>query len=214
MHASVDSMKFIRVAEVGVEMAAKEAARVLCSGGIVLYPTDTLYGLGVDALNPIAIEKLRHLKGREKKKPMSIIVPDIATLQTYANLSDEASALAHKHLPGALTLVLPAKPPIPASLTLHGTIGVRIPNDPFALALAKVFGGPYTATSANRAGHPTQSTSMEIISHFGHASHGIDLVIDDGPRAAGVPSTVVRCTDNTPVVLREGALSREELGIK
>lgn len=135
-------MKFIRVAEVGVETAAKEAARVLRSGGIVLYPTDTLYGLGVDALNPVAIEKLRHLKGREKKKPMSIIVPDVPTLQVYANLSDEASALAHKLLPGALTLVLPAKLSIPASLTLHGTIGVRIPNDPFALALAKAFGGP------------------------------------------------------------------------
>lgn len=206
-------MKFIRVAEVGVAVAAKAAAGVLRAGGIILYPTDTLYGLGVDALNTVAIEKLRHLKGREKKKPMSIIVPDVPALRVYANLSDEASALAHKHLPGALTLVLSAREAIPASLTLHGTIGVRIPNDPFALALAQAFGRPYTATSANRAGHPTQSTPMEIISHFGHASHGIDLVIDDGSRAGGVPSTVVRCTDNTPVVLREGVLSREDLGI-
>lgn len=206
-------MKFIRIADVGYADAAKEAAIVLRSGGIVLYPTDTLYGLGVNARNSVAIEKLRHLKGREKKKPMSIIVPDVAMLHTYTDLSDAAEAFAHKHLPGALTLVLSAKPELPESLTLHGSIGIRIPNDPFAHALAHAFAAPYTATSANRAGYPTQSTPAEIISHFGHASQDIDLVINDGPRAGGMASTVVRYTDDTPVILREGVLSRKELGI-
>ena len=205
-------MKFIRISDGGIEAAATEAARVLRSGGIVLYPTDTLYGLGVDALNPVAVEKLRHLKGREKKKPMSIIVPDVAALHTHATLHGEAHTLAAKHLPGALTLVLPAKSHIPETLTLNGAVGIRVPSDPFALALADAFGGPYTATSANRAGRTTESTPMGIISSFGHASHLIDLVIDDGPRAGGTPSTVVRYTDNAPAILREGMLSRSELG--
>ncbi len=207
-------MKLIRVAEVGVATAVTEAVRVLRDGGIVLYPTDTLYGLGVDARNVSAIEKVRHLKGREKKKPMSVIVADSAMLDTYAVLSTHAKRLAATHLPGALTLVVPAKALLPAALLLHGAVGMRIPNDPFALTLARVFGAPFTATSANPSGHPPLSAPMDIIASFGYASHAIDLVIDDGPRAGGVPSTVVRCTDDTPVILREGVLSREELGIK
>ncbi len=207
-------MKFLRIADVGHEAAAEEAARALRAGGIVLYPTDTIYGLGVDALNEEAIERLRQLKGRERKKPVSILVADVASLTEHTELHDEARALAQRHMPGALTLVVHAKPHIPESLTLNNTIGIRVPDDAFALALARVFGQPCTATSANLAGHRTLTTPMDIVVALGPSTRLVDLVIDDGPREADAPSTVVLYTGEKPLILRPGQLSREDLGIE
>ncbi len=204
-------MEILKLQDVGVAVAVSKAAEILRRGGIVLYPTDTVYGLAVDATNPGALALLRELKGREKKKPISVIVPDLLTMGQYAVMNPAAQHLAMRFLPGALTLVMRATPAIPAELQLNGAIGIRIPNDPFCLALAKAFGKPYTATSANKSGRETAATLRDILAQFGHTVNDIALAIDDGDRRGNKPSTVVTTVDGVPYVLREGAIPREEI---
>lgn len=206
-------MEILRLEEAGIERAAKKAAEVLRKGKLVLYPTDTLYGLGADATNPKALARLRELKGREKKKPLSVLVPDHASISRYAHMSETARSLAARFLPGALTLVLPATDRIPAEITLNGAIGIRIPDDPFCRALAQAFGKPITATSANKSGRETPATVEEVICQFGPDAHEIALAIDSGSRKGNIGSTVVRVAGETSYVLREGAISRAALGI-
>lgn len=205
-------MRFIRTAEVGYEQAAQEAALVLAAGGVVLYPTDTLYGLGVAHDNPDALARLRTLKARDPKKPISLIVHSHDALHEYAVLSEGARVLAERHLPGALTLVLPARSHVPQDFIMYGGVGLRIPDDSFTALLSQKLGKPYTATSANISGLPTHEDPMSIVIAFGPRTELIDLVIDGGPRAGGVGSTVVRYTDEAPQILREGRISREALG--
>jgi L-threonylcarbamoyladenylate synthase len=182
-------------------------------GGIVLYPTDTLYGLAVDATNPKALARLRALKGRETKKPISMVVATVEAMSDHIEWNDTARKLAHSHLPGPLTLVLPARPHVLPDLQLLGMVGIRVPEDAFALALSQTFGRPYTATSANRSGQVTQTTTKEILRQFGSLIHEIDLVIDAGERSGGKASTVVTFKGTTPYILREGVLSKEDLGL-
>lgn len=207
------TMKILRLSDTNLEQAAQEAALVLQKGGLVLFPTDTLYGLAVNALDTEALARLRDVKGRERRKPISIIVPDIASIDVHASLHPKARVLADKHLPGALTLVLPAASHIPDEVALNGSIGVRVPDDAFALAFARAAGVPITATSANKSGYQPPATVDGVISQLRHSSLHIDLVIDAGERSGGVPSTVVTFIDEIPYVLREGALSRATLGI-
>lgn len=209
--ATIQPMEMLTLTDAGIGKAAEKAARILANGGVVLFPTDTVYGLAADATNPRALAKLREIKGREKKKPISVVVPSIASIPTYAVMDDTARSLADRFLPGAITLVLKATPNIPSELTLAGKVGIRIPDDAFCLALANAFGKPYTATSANRSGRETPSSVKEAILQFGHHAHDIDLVIDAGPHDGKKPSTVVTTVDGAPYVLREGAISREAI---
>lgn len=206
-------MEILALADVGVEKAAKKAASVLAKSGLVLFPTDTVYGIAADATNPKALALLRHAKGREAKKPISVIVPDVASIGTYAAMNDAARSLADRFLPGALTLVMRATDRIPQEIALNGSIGIRIPDHPFCLALARAFGKPYTATSANRSGRETPGNIADIVAQFGHLAGDIALAIDAGNLDARKPSTVVTTVSGTPYVLREGALSKEALGI-
>ncbi len=206
-------MEIIRLTESNLEEAAKKAAAVLKKGGIVAYPTDTVYGLGVSVGNPAAIERLRELKGRERKKPVSVIVEDVHHIKECGTLTPLAEKFAAAHLPGALTLVVPANAHMPDSLTMNGAIGVRIPAEPFCLALAKAYGAPYTTTSANKAGMGTPRNVEALMEHFGLRLSEIDLIVDGGERPGASPSTVVSCVGDTPYVLREGALSRAALGL-
>lgn len=206
-------METLYLKETGIPAAAEKAAKVLSAGGLVLYPTDTLYGLGVDATNPAALALLSEIKGTEPGRQMSITLPNTEALLKYATLNIEAKRLVEHFFPGALTLVVPATSLVPKDITLNGSIGIRIPNDAFACALAQVFGKPITATSANRSGYPPLGTVPEILEQLGEAARGIALVIDDGARAGGLPSTVVSCLTDQPTILREGALSRDVLGI-
>lgn len=204
-------MEILRLTDCDLATAAQKAASVLMRGGVVLYPTDTLYGLAVDARNPAAIRLLKGLKARETRKPISVVVPHHDALEEYALMTDVARELARRHLPGALTIVLPGGSGISSDILLNGALGIRIPDDPFVRALSEVFGAPYTATSANMSGLPTPPTVEEILTQFGPQMRHIDLVIDAGPRAGGVPSTVVAIVDDRVHVLREGAISREAL---
>jgi len=206
------SMQILRIVDVGHEHAAKVAAQTLADGGIVLYPTDTLYGLGVDAHNLEALERLRELKGRDKKKPISVIVPHHDALAYYGQFTEDSFDLANRFLPGPLTLVVPANPHLPKELMLNGTIGLRIPDDHFCKALIEEMGRPFTATSANKSGHATPSTVDEVFAQLGPAIEQIALAIDDGPREGKQPSTVVAYIDGKPYVLREGGITRDALG--
>ncbi len=205
-------MEIIRLTEERMREAIERARDVLARGGIVLYPTDTLYGLAVDAHNPSALTRLRLLKGRETKKPVSIVAHSVEALDAYVTWNEIAKELANRHLPGALTLVLPARSGVPENVQLIGQVGVRVPNDVFSRALATVYGGVFTATSANRSGETTPATVHEILMQFGPRITEIDLVIDDGERSGGIGSTVVTFRDGKPYMLREGLISKDELG--
>ena len=204
-------MEILRLTEDTLRKAAERAAAVLKKGGVVLFPTDTLYGLAVDATNKNAIAQLKRLKARETKKPISVVVPHHDALEEYAHMNELSRALARKHLPGPLTLVLPAQGKVHDDILLNGKLGLRIPNDPFSLALAEALGVPYTATSANMSGLPTPPLVHDILVQFGQSVRHIDLVIDAGPRDSKHPSTVVSVVGDEMCVLREGVLSKEDL---
>lgn len=207
-------MKIVVLEDGNLEAVAKEAADALKKGGIVIYPTDTLYGIGVNALDETALAKLRRLKVREQKKPMSILVPSVAHISRYGHLTDAARAIAERHLPGGLTLILPATEHAPRDISLNDAIGVRVPGDEFCRALSEAFDGPITATSANRAGLTTPCDIRSILEHFGPDIEHLSVVVDGGERSGGVSSTVVSFVHgDTPRILREGVITREELGL-
>lgn len=185
---------------------------ILDTGGIILYPTDTLYGLGVDALNTEALRKLRALKGREDGKPISIVVADMVMAEEYAEVTALARKLAAEFLPGKLTLVLSAKNNLPTELTAGtGTIGVRIPNHLLCLNLAREFGRPYTATSANVSDMNSKNSVPEILAQFEARAGMIDRAIDVGELLESLPSTVVDARGETPHIVRVGAISKEDI---
>lgn len=179
---------------------------------IVLYPTDTIYGLGVDATNADAVSRLIELKGRDEKKPISIVVSDMAMAHEYADVTLLAEKLAAKFLPGRLTIVLNAKDSLPSKLTAGtGTVGIRIPNHPVPLGLVQKMGKPITATSANVADLPTLKTPKEILAQFADRRDMITEVIDEGALPESLPSTVVDARGTVPIILREGAISSTEI---
>lgn len=185
---------------------------VLENGGIILYPTDTLYGLGVDALNVDALKRLKKLKGRDEKKPISVIVLDMEMAERYVEVTPLARVLAARFLPGKLTVILKAKNDLPEELTAGtGTVGIRIPNHILCLNLVRDFDRPFTATSANVAGMESKRSVPEILLQFGERAAMIDHVIDSGELIESKPSTVVDAQNEKPLLLREGAVSKEEI---
>lgn len=186
--------------------------QILKQGGILLYPTDTLYGLGVDALNVDALRKLKELKGRNDNKAISIVVADMKMAGEYAEVTPLALKLAEAFLPGKLTLVLSAKPNLPEELTAGtGTIGVRIPNHLLCLNLARELGRPFTATSANVSDKEPERSVPGILTQFGESAVSINRVIDAGELAESLPSTVVDARGELPYILREGAVASVEI---
>lgn len=185
---------------------------ILNGGGILLYPTDTLYGLGVDALNVEALKKLRTLKGREEGKPISIVVADMKMAEEYAEVTPLALQLAEAFLPGKLTLILNAKGSLPIELTAGtGTVGVRIPNHILCLNLARELGRPYTATSANVSDMDSKNTVSGILAQFEARAGMIDRAIDVGELLESLPSTVVDARGETSHIVRVGAISKEDI---
>lgn len=184
--------------------------KILLDGNILLYPTDTVYGLGVDALNVEALKKLKELKGRkdeDEHKPISIIVADMAMAGEYAEVTPLAKKLAEKFLPGKLTLILKAKSNLPDELTAGtGTIGIRIPKHIFCINIVRELGHPITATSANIADMPTEKTPEKILAQFGEKASLIAKVVDLGELPQSAPSSVVDARGETPFVVRAGAI--------
>ena len=192
------------------EAAAAAAARSLDEGGLVAFPTETVYGLGADATNPAAIARLYQAKGRPAFNPLIAHVGDIAAAQLIARFDDAAMALAEAFWPGPLTLVLPKTDGCAvADLATAGldTIAIRIPAHPVARDILRLFGRPVAAPSANLSGHVSPTTAAHVESDL---SGRIDLIVDGGPVAVGVESTIVGCFDQ-PMLLRPGGLPRTEI---
>jgi len=190
-----------------VTECVKKSAQILRTGGVILFPTDTLYGLGADALSDEAVEKIYTIKGRDERKPMHAVASDIAMIERYAEVPDMARALAKELMPGALTLILKKREGIETGIARGiATIGFRIPNNPFCLELAKEFGRPFTVTSANKSGVKPEFSTKAILQQLQEGREKINLAIEAGELPEREPSTVVDLSGKEPVILREGAI--------
>jgi len=191
---------------------ASEAAGVLERGGVILFPTDTLYGLGADALSTDAVQKIYTIKGRDPHKPIHALIPDTSYMATLGAVSAQAQKLTEHFLPGPLTLILKKHPHLTTGIASDiETIGVRIPEHPLCHALAQSFGKPITATSANQSGMPTEYSVEKILAQLGEKAQSIDLVIDAGVLPPSLPSTIIDASSSLPKILREGAISAKDI---
>ncbi len=186
------------------------AADCLKKGGLVAFPTETVYGLGADAANASAIARLYEAKGRPSFNPLIAHVGDIAAAVKIARFDATATRLAEAFWPGPLTLVLPKTEDCAvAELATAGldTVAVRVPAHPVARAILRAFGGPVVAPSANLSGHVSPTTAAHVASDL---AGRIDLIVDGGSVTVGVESTIVGCFD-APMLLRPGGLPRGEI---
>lgn len=182
---------------------------------MILYPTETLYAIGVNALDERELLKLYKLKERDERKAVSWLVRSLDDIARYAEIPALAFEIANVFLPGSLTLVLKAQNHVSKAVTADdGTIAFRITTDPIAIDLIAKFtqehNAPLTCTSANVSGAPTLSTTGEILQQFGPNARLIDTVVDDGPRK-GLASTIVRILGTQMTILREGDVSEAQL---
>jgi L-threonylcarbamoyladenylate synthase len=191
------------------ETTRAEAARIISSGGLIAFRTDTFYGLGTDPLNPAAVAKIRELKGREDNKPILLLISDMDQLDRFVSEPSGTFGLAVGRWPGPLTLIGPARSELPIELTAGTkTIGLRLPDDENVRALLRTCGGALTATSANISRKPPARTAQEVEDYF---PTGIDLIIDGGEVMATEPSTVLDLSESEPRLVREGAIPRAML---
>ncbi|HEV2956884.1 MAG TPA: L-threonylcarbamoyladenylate synthase [Xanthobacteraceae bacterium] len=188
--------------------AIAEAARILAAGGLVAFPTETVYGLGADATDGAAVARLYAAKGRPTFNPLIVHVADRAAAQRLGRFDAAASALAAAFWPGPLTLVLPKAHGCPvAELATAGleTVAVRAPDHPVARALIEAVGRPLVAPSANRSGQLSPTTAAHVAADL---NGRVDLILDAGPTRMGIESTIVACLSEPPVLLRPGAVPR------
>jgi L-threonylcarbamoyladenylate synthase len=188
----------------------KEAGRLLKSGQLVVFPTETVYGLGANALDPAAVQRVFDAKGRPADNPLIVHVASVeAAKKLVASWPPLADRLARAFWPGPLTLVLPRAPQVPDLVTAGlGSVAVRVPAHPVAQAVLRAAGVPVAAPSANTSGRPSPTTAQHAESDLGDK---VPLYLDGGPASVGVESTVVSLLGAEPVLLRPGAIPREAL---
>jgi L-threonylcarbamoyladenylate synthase len=191
----------------------RDAAELLRSGGLVAFPTETVYGLGVHVRDEPAVRRLFAVKRRPADNPLIVHVADADGLERVAsNVTPLARHLAARFWPGPLTLVLDARDDVPTVATGGlRTVGVRVPDHPVANALLVIADVPVAAPSANRSGRPSPTTAAHVVADL---DGEVDVVVDGGPCRIGVESTVVDARGAAPVVLREGMITREQLGLR
>jgi L-threonylcarbamoyladenylate synthase len=190
--------------------AAQAAADCLSRGGLVAFPTETVYGLGADATDGQAVARLYDAKGRPAFNPLITHVPDLDAARNLAVFNADAERLAAAFWPGPLTLVLPRMVTCPVSeLATAGldTIAIRVPDHALARAILRAFGKPIVAPSANVSGHVSATTAAHVLEDL---DGRIDLIVDGGPTSVGIESTIVACLD-APAILRPGGLSRADI---
>ncbi len=188
--------------------ALDRAISILKAGGLIVIPTDTVYGLAADAWNEEAVSKLYEVKDRSEFKSIPVLLRGEAAIgEVAADPSERVNALAAEFWPGPLTIVVNRKRELPSEVSATDTVGVRAPDHEFALVLLRMY-GPLAATSANPSGQPSVTTAAQVVEALGGK---IDLIVDGGETAGGVPSTVVDLTATPPVLLREGPVSMESV---
>ena len=196
----------VRVLKADLEGLA-EASRTVAKGGLVCYPTDTLYGLGCDPLNPSAVERALSAKG-PRTKPMPVLVRTTEDAERLADMSEGAIRLANKFWPGPLTIVVHAKVSVPKVLAPDRTIGVRSPNHAICQQLLALCSGFLTGTSANLTRKPAATSAQEVLHQLGER---VDIILDAGKSPLGIASTVVDLTKSKLILPREGPISRREI---
>ena len=186
------------------------AVSALKRGEVIVFPTETLYGLGADALNFSAVEKVFHLKGRDPNNPFPVLVADLAMVDSLvAAISPLAKLLMTRYWPGPLTLVLPARTEIPRALVnSRGGIGVRLSSQPLATELVRLLGHPLTGPSANPSGQPGAQTVVQAKNYF---SEKISVYVDGGALHSRTGSTVAAIEKDRLRIIRDGEISREAL---
>lgn len=186
--------------------ALAQAVAVLRSGGLVAFPTDTVYGVGAHAYLPAAVARLYAAKVRPEGKAIPLLLGDAADIERVSrNLPPLTQRLTNAFWPGALTLVVPRNPELPDIVTAGGpTVAVRLPDHPVPRALARALGAPLAATSANLSGQAEATSAADVLAQL---DGRIDLLLDGGHCAGGIASTVLDLTAQPPAILRQGALN-------
>ena len=194
----------------GWDACLREAAVVIQEGGLLVFPTDTFYGLGCDAWNASSLKKIFALKGRSPEKPLLLLIAEAGDLvKLTQNIPPKAKRLMDAHWPGPLTLVLPASEAVPREASAGtGKIGIRMPGCLFTRELIKRAGVPLVGTSANISGEGGAEDIKNIQGDFGEQ---VQLYLDAGKLSASAPSTVVDLTGDSVVILREGVIPKEEI---
>ena len=191
--------------------AIQGALDVLNKGGLVAFPTDTVYGVGALVFDGKAVESIYTAKDRPIEKAIPVLIGDMEDMETIGmDIPEIAYRLASRFWPGPLTVVIPKKPTLPESVSATATVGVRVPDHEVARALLRA-AGPMAVTSANISGRPGPSTAEEVFTQLGGR---IDLIIDGGTTPGGVASTVIDSTGHELKILREGPISLEEIRSK
>jgi L-threonylcarbamoyladenylate synthase len=189
----------------------EKAAEFLKQGQVVAYPTDTLYGVGVDAFNPAAIDRLYQVKGRALDKGIPVLLADLADLEKVTDhIPAIAQTLIEQFWPGALTLIVPRKSTLPANISPNAGIAVRIPAHDVSRAFIRAAGGVVATSSANKSGQPPAKDAAEAF----EALNGLAAaILDGGPVELGQASTVLDCMSDPPKVLREGPITVKNLAL-
>ncbi len=186
----------------------ERALEIIQDGGLIAFPTDTVYGIGVSAFNEGAIDKIYQVKGRSKLKAIPILISEAKLLgQVTSSINPTISQIVKYFWPGALTLILQIHPELPGNLSSGNTIGVRVPDHDLVRELLRMT-GPLAATSANLSGEASALTAEEVQMQLGKR---IDLILDAGKVPGGIASTVLDCSGDEFRILREGPISWEEL---
>ena len=188
----------------------KEIAKEIKNGKIVIFPTETVYGIGTNGLDESAVKKLYLVKKRSFNKPISLLVNNINMLEAVTkNITKLEYALIEKFLPGPLTIILPKKEIVPDIVTANSdTVGIRIPENKIALKLIEYAGIPIATPSANISGKPSGTNIQDIMKDF---DKSIDYFIDDGPSKIGKASTIVKVINGIPHILREGKITKDKI---
>lgn len=195
---------------VAIDTAVQEAAAILRRGGLVAFPTETVYGLGADAANPEAVARIFAAKGRPADHPVIVHIGSAAQLEQWASdIPPAASQLAQRFWPGPLTLILKRHPRVSDAVTGgQDTIGLRVPGHPLALALLSAFGGGIAAPSANRFGRVSPTAAAHVREELGEA---VDCILDGGDCQVGIESTILDLSGGAPRLLRPGAITAAEI---
>ncbi|MCJ7668910.1 MAG: L-threonylcarbamoyladenylate synthase [Dehalococcoidia bacterium] len=192
-----------------VQREIEKGVKILQKGGVIAFPTDTVYGLGADAFNSTAVERIYEIKNRPKHRQLPLLIADVERLSALAEpIPEIAWFLARRFWPGGLTLVLPKTDSVPAYLASGPTIAVRVPNHPVCQALIQHLGNPIIGTSANISSQPAALTAEEVGQQLGEK---IDLIINGGKCPGGKESTIVDITHELPIILRQGIIPSHEI---
>lgn len=188
----------------------KKPAEMIKEGKIVIFPTETVYGIGTNGLKSDSIKKIYEIKKRDFNKPISLLVNSIEMIETVAeDISDLEYALINRFCPGPFTIILKKKEKIPDILTANGdTVGIRMPDSLIARILIDYSGVPIATPSANISGKPSGTSVDNIMKDF---KDSVDCIIDNGESKLGIASTIVKVENEKPIVLREGSIKKEEI---